>query len=304
MRHSRASSSIAGSVVLETADGGPIDLRKTINFFRFSEEDCRGFWLDDAFVTAVSFNQRTVLVSLRQHGEGAVSVESEGDGEVAPVIARMLGLHHRLSDFQRQARRDPFMKRILEKAGGLRISGNPTVFETMVSAITAQQISTRFAITVITRMIERYGTPVTAHGRRLTGFPLPSALARIRPLSLRRLQYSFRKAEYIIGVARSFLRAPEEERRLHSLDDAAARESLLRFRGIGPTSADWVLGFGMGRTTVFPPGDIGLRRALEKHYFDGERVPDGDIVRWADQWGSMKGYAALYLWAAKRYGID
>ncbi len=304
MRRSHHSSSSSGSVVLETADGGPVDLRKTIDFFRFSEEDSRGFWLDDAFVTAVSFDQRTVLVSLRQHGERAVVVESECAVEVASVITRILGLQHRLSDFQRQAGRDPFMKRVLEKAGGLRISGNPTVFETMVSAITAQQISTRFAITVVTRLIEKYGAPITAHGRQLYGFPLASALAHVRPTSLRKLQYSFRKAEYIIGIARHFVKHPEEETRLNSMEDAAARESLLQFRGIGPTSADWVLGFGMGRTTVFPPGDIGLRRALEKHYFEGSHVPDADIVRWADQWGALKGYAALYLWAAKRYGID
>ncbi|MEW6365744.1 MAG: hypothetical protein AB1714_14030 [Acidobacteriota bacterium] len=31
------------------------------------------------------------------------------------------------------------------------------------------------------------------------------------------------------------------------------------------------------------------------------KTADGGLI---DRWGTLKGYAAPYLWAAKRYGID
>ena len=67
------------------------------------------------------------------------------------------------------------------------------------------------------------------------------------------------------------------------LDDAAVVEALVRRRGIGRWSADYVLLRGLGRLHVFPRGDSGALNGLRRFLVGTELEddPDAALARWA-----------------------
>jgi len=50
------------------------------------------------------------------------------------------------------------------------------------------------------------------------------------------------------------------------------------------------------RPDVFPVADIGLQRAVEKHYNDGERLDRASLVGIGENWAPFRTVATWYLW--------
>ena len=73
----------------------------------------------------------------------------------------------------------------------------------LVGSIVAQQVNLTFAFTLRARLVRRYGARVVLDGETLYAFPEAKALAGLRPATLRAMQYSTRKAEYIRDMARA-----------------------------------------------------------------------------------------------------
>jgi DNA-3-methyladenine glycosylase II len=95
----------------------------------------------------------------------------------------------------------------------------PDPFETLVTSITAQQISLRAAASIRNRLIEAFGEPhEVAHA-----FPARKRLALARPEELVAVGFSGRKAEYVVGLARAELDLDA----LALLPDDAVRSALL-----------------------------------------------------------------------------
>jgi AraC family transcriptional regulator of adaptative response / DNA-3-methyladenine glycosylase II len=81
------------------------------------------------------------------------------------------------------------------------------------------------------------------------------------------------------------------------LDRSAARTEtrarLLRLRGIGPWTADYVVMRALGDPDVFLPGDGAARRALR-----GSGVNDVELR--SERWRPWRSYALMHLWT----GLD
>ena len=80
---------------------------------------------------------------------------------------------------------------------GLRPPLAPDPFETLVSAITAQQVSLHAAFAIRTRFVQRFGR----RAEQAYAFPTEQRLRRAKEEELVALGFSRRKAEYVLGVA-------------------------------------------------------------------------------------------------------
>jgi DNA-3-methyladenine glycosylase II len=60
----------------------------------------------------------------------------------------------------------------------------------------------------------------------------------------------------------------------------------------------------MGRFDIVPADDLGLKRYISNHYFNGEKVSTQDVRTLSEGWGSWKGLAAYYLLEADRLGLN
>ena len=133
-----------------------------------------------------------------------------------------------------------------------------------MTSITAQQVSLFAAFAVRTRMIERFGVPAG----RAYAFPTRERLAAASEEDLVAVGFSRRKAEYVVGLARSDV----DLGALTELEDDEVRERIVALRGLGPWTAEWFLARHLGRPRAWPAGDLALRKAVEVLY--GVRVEE------------------------------
>jgi 3-methyladenine DNA glycosylase/8-oxoguanine DNA glycosylase len=82
------------------------------------------------------------------------------------------------------------------------------------------------------------------------------------------------------------------EDQLSSMSTGEALRTLTALPGIGPWSAGLVLLRGLGRTDVFPPGDVGAVRGLRALIRRGPQAP---LARVIERFGEHRGY--LYFCA-------
>jgi 3-methyladenine DNA glycosylase/8-oxoguanine DNA glycosylase len=232
----------------------PFSLALTTARFRAFGLDQATVWEDGALYRVVG--GREVRIA---EADGGVEVEPL-DAETEPVVRKLLGFEFDLVAFSTWASADELLAPLVVRFAGFRPSLAPDPFEALVTAITAQQVSLFAAVAIRNRLVERFGEPVG----RAWAFPSRERLAAASEEELFSLGFSRRKAEYVVGLARSEL----DLAGLALLPDDEVRERIVAVRGLGEWTADWFLARHLGRPHAWPAGDLALRRAVVSLYGD------------------------------------
>jgi 3-methyladenine DNA glycosylase/8-oxoguanine DNA glycosylase len=188
---------------------------------------------------------------------GGVDVEPL-DAETEPVVRMLLGLPFDLDAFYAWAAADAVLAHVVPRLRGFRPTLTPDPFEMLVGAITAQQVSLFSARALDNRLIERYGTRVG----EAWSFPTRQRVASASADELFALGFTRRKAEYVVGLARSDL----DLGALGALPDDEVTARLVALRGIGEWTAAWFLARHLARPQAWPWGDLALRKAVDANY--------------------------------------
>lgn len=215
---------------------------------------------------------------------------------VAELVRRQFSADLDLAPFYRLAASDPVLSRLVRHFRGLRIPQAPTVYETLVSAILEQQVNLTFAHQVKRALIETYGTAVRFEGHRYRVFPEPARLALVTPRELRRVQVSGPKARYIIALSRASLDGSLDLEGLRRLQPALAHERLLREKGVGPWTAQYVGLRALGHLDCLPSADVGLQKSVQRFYGLRRQPTAARVERVAKSWAGWRSYATFYLW--------
>jgi DNA-3-methyladenine glycosylase II len=218
----------------------------------------------------------------------AGGVRIDGDGaELPALVRRYLGEPFDLDAFATFALTDPVLERLVPALRGFRPPLVPDPFEALVTSITAQQISLRAAFSIRNRLIAAFGERhAVAHA-----FPTRERLAAARPEEIVAVGFSRRKAEYVIGLARSELDLDG----LGLLPDEEVKTTLVSLPGLGEWTADWFLARHLGRPDAWPAGDLGLRKAVLHFYGD-----DTDVRAAGARFSRFANLAAHYLLVGHR----
>ena len=241
-----------------------------------------------------------VLNEMHDAATDAASTNEASDVVLDEAIApagKILGLSFPLKDFYAFAAGDPVLAAAVENNHGLRPNLQVDPFEMIVSSITAQQINLGFAYTVRSRLVAEYGEPHVFDGETHYAFPTPGRMAEAEPGDLLPLQFSRQKERYILNLARSIRDGEIDLAGLAEKDDASVERELTALVGIGRWTADWFRARYLGRGSVIASGDLAVKRSIERHYFDGERVSEEQIRAFADRWGDFTNLAVQYLLA-------
>jgi DNA-3-methyladenine glycosylase II len=243
----------------------PYDFALSTERFRRFGPDLANLWYEGGLHRVV--DGREVRI---ESAPGGVLVEPL-DEEIAAVVGKLLGLEFDLPAFERFARdTDETLAGLVERLQGYRPPVSPDPFETLVTSITAQQVSLSSAFAIRSRMIEQLGEP----GRFAHAFPTRERLAATRQEELSDVGFSRRKAEYVIGLAQQDL----DYGALDRLPDDEVKARLVAVRGLGEWTADWFLARHLARPQAWPAGDLGLRKAVAAFYGDGP-LPTIEEVR-------------------------
>lgn len=219
---------------------------------------------------------------------------------------RLLGADVDLAGFYARATEDPVLAPLIRPSDGsrglwgLRPSLTPDPLEMLVGAISAQQVNLAFAFTTRARLIRHFGEPATLGGVTVYAFPSASALAGADIATLRRMQFSTRKAEYIVGLARAVVEGRLDLDGLAEAPDEEVIARLTAVRGLGRWTAEWFLVRALGRLDVCPADDLGVRRAVEAFCFRGRPSTPAQVRRRALGWRPYRSLVAHYLLAGLR----
>jgi DNA-3-methyladenine glycosylase II len=232
----------------------PFSLELTTARFRAFGLDRATVWEDGALYRAVGGREVRIAAA-----DGGVDVEPL-DAETEPVVRRLLGFEFDLVAFSAWATGAEPIAPLVVRFAGFRPSLSPDPFEALVTSITAQQVSLQSAVAIRNRLVERFGEPVG----RVWAFPPRERLAAASEEELFAVGFSRRKAEYVVGLARSEIDLAE----LALLRDDEVKERLTALRGLGEWTADWFLARHLGRPRAWPAGDLALRKAVRGIYGD------------------------------------
>lgn len=217
--------------------------------------------------------------------------------QTASFIIEWFDLTTDLNGFYELAKHDPILSPIVQNHYGLRIMGIPNLFEALTWAIIGQQINLTFAYTLNKRLVEKYGDFVEYEGKKFYTFPSFEMVASLTTDDLRALQFSTRKAEYIIGIAQLMQGGKLDKDILFKLETFEQKHLFLTtIRGIGPWTADYVLMKSLQESSAFPISDVGLHNALKKQLNLDRKPTMDELKELAETWKGWQAYATFYLW--------
>jgi DNA-3-methyladenine glycosylase II len=259
----------------------PFDFDLTTERFRAFGRDLANLWADGALHRVVGAREVRI-----EPARGGVRVEPLDD-ETRPVVGKLLGLEFDLEPFYEWAQGDPVLEALTSRLAGFRPPLAPDPFETLVTSITAQQVSLFAAFAIRNRLIERFGRRVG----QAYAFPTAERLRAVEHDELLALGFSNRKAEYVLGLAAEQLDLHE----LASLPDEEVKRRLVALRGIGEWTAEWFLARHLARPRAWPAGDLALDKAVRVFYPEAR-----DIRAFGERFEPFQNLTAHYLLTGAR----
>ena len=270
--------------------------------------------VDGVYRRLLDLGNKLVLASVRSEGSvkaPKLAVELQGDGlteveaaQAEKQVAWLLGIGQDLQAFYTMSRQDPIMSAIVERFWGLHLPHTASVYEALVLAIMGQQIATNVARIIRTLVIETHGPRQSFGGQTYYAFPRPETLCGLSVEQLRGLKLSWRKAEYIHGIAQAAVDlSPDGLESLHQMSDEAAVKQVLELRGVGNWTAQWMLIRALGRPDALPLGDLALRRGVSRVFLEGAEVNDDQVEQFCQRWSPWRTYATVYLFSHLRQGM-
>ena len=177
----------------------------------------------------------------------------------------------------------PHMAAVIDRVGMLKRSVKPDLFRSLISGIVSQQISTKAAITVFSRLEDLVGEVNATNVLKRTDE------------DIQRCGLSYRKVSYIKGVCEAVRSGGLNLKAFHEMSDEQVIAELVKLNGIGVWSAEMFLIFSLQRPDVLSYGDLVIRKSLMRlHGLDDLSKKDFEIYkRLYSPYGSV---ASLYLW--------
>jgi len=208
------------------------------------------------------------------------------------VALRLLGLGGDPEPFERRAVASGHA-RLVHGRTGLRVPLTADLWEALVWAVIGQQINLPFACALRRSLVELCGE--SADGG-LRAHPSASAVAHLDPADLRRLRFSERKAEYLVGLAREIVSGRLSLEALERATASDADRRLQEVRGIGAWSAQYVLMRGIGFGDCVPQGDSALSAALQRYDALDHRPTRPEVAALMERFAPFRSLATYHLW--------
>jgi DNA-3-methyladenine glycosylase II len=195
---------------------------------------------------------------------------------------------------------DPVIATLDARFPGLRTVRQFDLFAALIRCVSAQQVNLRWATTTRRRLAETFGDRHMLDSHAVYSLN-PARIARADVAELRALQFTTRKAEYIIAIAEAIATGTLDLPTLAALPNNEVIARLTAIRGVGRWTAEWVLARTLGRPVVVA-GDLGMRKAVGRYYLDlppKAPLPSEEETRRAvAHWGDSANLAQTLLLAS------
>lgn len=287
---------------------GPVDVRASLDQLFCAGDDLVDRWDGRTLIRTVSSSEGATIpytcISLGTVEDPAlrVSVGSSSDQEAAEQAAHSTFIPAP-PEFPKLLEYDPVLARLESRHPSVRQVRQSDLLAALVRLISGQQVNRNWARITRRRLVESFGiehrvdnhSVYTLDAERLAGTPVAE---------IRTLQFTTRKAEYIVGVAEEIASRRLEIANLTEATNEEVIRRLTALRGIGPWTAEWILVRVLGRPRVVA-GDLSVRKAVGRAYLCKALAQEQEVRQATSHWGASAGVAqSLLLHAATMNGIS
>ncbi|GAB3059432.1 DNA-3-methyladenine glycosylase family protein [Salinicoccus sesuvii] len=280
---------------------GPFDY--ALNYaFMDQQDDCLYRTHNNVIRKAIQLHGNAVLLEVKAGPKDAVEVDvlvNDGveETDIEDYVVEWLDLDYDMAAFYDFANHDPRLRGIVEELYGYRMIGTPDIMEGLTWAILGQQINMQFAFVLKRRLVEYFNHYVEFEEEKYWIMPSPAEILSLDIESMRKMQISYRKAEYLHRCAEGIQKSTLSKTNLQQMGSyEIVLEHLISVKGIGPWSANTVLMRTLKFRNAVPIGDAGLRNAI-KITDNLDEKPSADYIRSVtDEWGDNGAYATIYMW--------
>lgn len=178
---------------------------------------------------------------------------------------------------------DKMLGTAIEKIGMVEREVIPDLFTALINAVVGQQISTKAAKTIWSRMQEHFG--------EIT----PNKLSEAKVDQIQKLGMTTRKAGYIKNISDDVAQGSFNLKELYKLSDTEVINRLCSLNGIGIWTAEMLLLHSMQRPDIVSFGDIAIRRGMMKLY-DLETLSKKQFEGYRQNYSPYGSVASIYLW--------
>ena len=179
--------------------------------------------------------------------------------------------------------KDQRLAKEIERIGFIKRPVEPDLFRGIVNSIISQQISIKAAATIWQRLLA------------LCGEITPQNISSISKEQLQKIGITFKKTDYIQGIAEKIIKGHLNLDELLSLADDEVIKRLVALNGIGPWTAEMLMIFSLQRPDILSWLDLGIRRGLKiLHGF--EELSFETFLEFKKLYSPYGTVAALYIW--------
>jgi N-glycosylase/DNA lyase len=241
--------------------------------------------------------------------------------DIKNEVSRIFDLNFDLAKFYNYLSEDPKLEPSAEFCRGLRLFLAKNVFESFISSIASANNSILRWTKSISKIREKWGTPVKFPSGIFYSFPSPKILTSVYEDDLEEYEACGRSIEIEccvknlkacgVGYRAPYMKKTSELLELEidlfeipNMKYEEAFETVLTLPGVGPKVADCILLYGYGFREAFP-SDVWIKRIISHLYFSDKDLSVDKVRDFGmERFGEYAGYAQLYLFHyARKSGL-
>ncbi len=231
-----------------------------------------------------------------------VTIYSRGkiDIEETEKVVRELdwryGFDEDISEFLREFKDDKFLKPVFKRWRGMRANCENSLYELLIISIVLQNATVKRTIQMMNNLFNAYGTKLKFNNKELYVYWNSEDLNEADEEELRALKVGYR-AKMIKRVSEAFVHGEIDESRLRKMNTEDAKKELMKLYGVGPATAQIVLGGYLRRYDTFDlKGKLWEQKILSRIMFKKKLVPIEEIVNeFNKRYGKWRGLAFHYI---------
>lgn len=180
-------------------------------------------------------------------------------------------------------KKDKALKKVIDQVGMIAREVNLDLFDSLVDTILSQQISTKAAITVRTRLLDQV--------KQIT----PETMMKVSEETLRGCGISARKIHYIKELAHRVYHGELDLESLKQKSNQEVIDELVQLPGIGIWSAEMFLLFSLERKDIVSYHDYIIQKGMRMVYHH-RKITKDLFLKYKKRYGPYGSIASFYLW--------
>ncbi len=178
---------------------------------------------------------------------------------------------------------DEILGRAIDLIGTVRRRVDSDVFQSLISSIISQQISTKAALTIKGRLLA------------LLGEITPRNIDKTSIEEIQKCGMSHRKAGYIKGIGEAAISGDIDFNNLSNLEDQEIIKELTKLKGVGEWTVEMLLIHSLERPDILSYKDLAIRRGIISLYgLTGLSKKEFEVYR--GRYSPYGTTASIYIW--------